>query len=204
MKRIILLMILCLGTGMGWSLAWAQQSGGSGAGLQNTLEYNKTNQATKWVDPDTGKTSMITPTRTFENAQGQPCREFVENIFIAGKEQQGYGTACRQPDGTWRIVGGNPSASGRVSASSPAVVPAPQETVRTYYVYPYPYPDGYWWGYAGSPYYWGAYYAPYNFVFGFSYSLWPRHGFYWPRYRGGRHFHGHWRHGRRGFGRHRR
>ncbi len=31
------------------------------------------------------------------------CREFTRDIQIGGKVQQGYGTACRQPDGSWKV-----------------------------------------------------------------------------------------------------
>jgi hypothetical protein len=32
------------------------------------------------------------------------CREFEQTIMIGGQPQQAYGTACRQQDGTWKIV----------------------------------------------------------------------------------------------------
>ena len=32
------------------------------------------------------------------------CREFQQTIVVNGQEQPGYGKACRQPDGTWKIV----------------------------------------------------------------------------------------------------
>ena len=32
------------------------------------------------------------------------CREFTQTISIGGKIQQGYGTSCRQPDGSWKII----------------------------------------------------------------------------------------------------
>ncbi len=34
----------------------------------------------------------------------QTCREFQSTIQVNGQPQQSYGTACLQPDGTWRIV----------------------------------------------------------------------------------------------------
>lgn len=79
--------------------------------VQHALEYNTSNQSSDWVNPDTGNSGGVMPVRTFSNAQGQPCREFVSTIVIGGQEQQGYGTACRQPDGTWQIVSGEPSAA---------------------------------------------------------------------------------------------
>jgi len=35
---------------------------------------------------------------------GQHCREYQATSTIDGRPQQTYGTACQQPDGTWRIV----------------------------------------------------------------------------------------------------
>lgn len=32
------------------------------------------------------------------------CREFQQDIIIDGEHQDGYGVACREPDGTWRLV----------------------------------------------------------------------------------------------------
>lgn len=32
------------------------------------------------------------------------CREYTRQIVIDGEEQSAHGTACRQPDGTWRII----------------------------------------------------------------------------------------------------
>jgi hypothetical protein len=34
----------------------------------------------------------------------QECREYQSTAVIDGQPQQTVGTACRQPDGTWRIV----------------------------------------------------------------------------------------------------
>ena len=42
-------------------------------------------------------------------AGAQDCREFQTTITIDGREQPGYGTACRQSDGSWKIVSMNPT-----------------------------------------------------------------------------------------------
>lgn len=67
------------------------------------LENNRTNQATTWHNPDSGYDYTVTPTRTYEVAQG-PCREFTMDAIVGGKTQQVYGTACRQADGSWKII----------------------------------------------------------------------------------------------------
>jgi len=110
--------------------------------VQNALENNPSNQSSDWVNPDSGNSGGVTPVRTFTGSQGQPCREFISTIIIGGQEQQGYGTACRQPDGSWQIVT-NESADDReappVTQSHIYVNNPPPE----YYSYPqtlyYPY-----------------------------------------------------------------
>ena len=57
-----------------------------------------------WNNPRTGNNGAVTPVRDGTSSSGQYCREFQQMITVAGKTQQGYGTACRQPDGTWRIL----------------------------------------------------------------------------------------------------
>lgn len=36
--------------------------------------------------------------------QGETCREYQSTTTIDGRPQPTYGTACLQPDGSWRIV----------------------------------------------------------------------------------------------------
>ena len=67
------------------------------------LETKRTNTATTWVNPDTRNTYTVTPTRTYEVAEG-PCREFTMDAQIGGKTEQIYGTACRQADGSWKVI----------------------------------------------------------------------------------------------------
>lgn len=68
----------------------------------HTLETVRTGVSSSWKNPDTGYTYAVTPTRTFETASG-PCREYTIDALIGGKKQQVYGTACRQPDGSWKV-----------------------------------------------------------------------------------------------------
>ncbi len=67
------------------------------------MEYNPTGRPSTWRNPDTQTSYTVTPTRTFDAASG-PCREFTMDAEVGGKPQQVYGTACRQADGSWKIV----------------------------------------------------------------------------------------------------
>lgn len=70
----------------------------------STLETVRTGVSSTWRNPDTGTHYTVTPTRTFETASG-PCRDFTVEAMIEGRTETVYGTACRQPDGTWRMQG---------------------------------------------------------------------------------------------------
>ncbi len=71
---------------------------------QDALEYNKTDQTSTWRNPDSGHSGTVTPTNTYRSAEGTDCREFETQIYVDGKQEKGTGTACRQPDGTWKIA----------------------------------------------------------------------------------------------------
>ena len=58
-----------------------------------------------WNNPDSGNYGTVTPTRDGTAAGGQYCREFQQTVTIGGRTQQTYGTACREADGTWRVMG---------------------------------------------------------------------------------------------------
>ena len=69
--------------------------------VQYALEANRTNQPTSWRNPDSGYAYTVTPSRTYETAEG-PCREYTTQAVIGGKRETVYGTACRQSDGSWQ------------------------------------------------------------------------------------------------------
>lgn len=71
---------------------------------QIALESGPVGKTVQWRNPDSGNYGTITPIRTYQT-NGQYCREYQQTIVVGGKPQQGHGTACRQPDGTWRIMG---------------------------------------------------------------------------------------------------
>lgn len=71
--------------------------------LASTLEYTRTNQATHWVDPDTGQAYTVVPVKTYRQG-GRVCRRFRATVVIRGRSEQAVGTACRQSDGVWEIV----------------------------------------------------------------------------------------------------
>lgn len=118
--------------------------------IQYALENNPSNQSSDWVNPDTGSSGGIVPVRTFTDGQKGPCREFISTIIIGGEQQQGYGTACRQPDGTWQLVS-DPST----------IVKTPPPAAQTHIYVTHPPPQYY--------YYPADFYGPYRIFLSFGY-----------------------------------
>jgi surface antigen len=71
---------------------------------QYALENTPSNSSTPWRNPDTGNSGAITPVKTYKESSGRYCREYHQTVNIGGEDQQAYGTACRQPDGSWKII----------------------------------------------------------------------------------------------------
>jgi len=71
---------------------------------QRALETAPSGKPVAWTNPDTGHSGTVTPTRTYQAANGY-CREFQNDVVIGGKSEKAYGTACRQPDGSWKVQG---------------------------------------------------------------------------------------------------
>ena len=68
------------------------------------LEYSKTGTTTAWKNPDSGNSGTFTPTKTYQSYSGENCREFESSIFVDGNEETATGQACRQEDGTWKVM----------------------------------------------------------------------------------------------------
>lgn len=68
------------------------------------MESTPTGKPVAWQNPDSGHSGTVTPTRTYQTADGTYCREYQTTVLIDGKQERATGTACRQPDGNWRIV----------------------------------------------------------------------------------------------------
>ncbi len=90
-----------LGSEVGKSLDRADQAAMSQT-TNRTLESAPTGQASSWRNPDSGNSGTVTPTRTYQRSGGEYCREYTQTVRVGGKTEEAYGTACRQPDGTWK------------------------------------------------------------------------------------------------------
>lgn len=68
------------------------------------LETGQSGVARPWRNPDNGHYGEVVPTRTYRRGE-YDCRDFKHTVYIDGRPQTMSGTACRNPDGTWRNVG---------------------------------------------------------------------------------------------------
>lgn len=62
-----------------------------------------TGRPTAWQGDRREVRGEVIPGPSFSEGR-QFCREYTHTIYIGGRPQEGFGTACRQPDGSWRIV----------------------------------------------------------------------------------------------------
>lgn len=67
------------------------------------FEHAPNNRTIVWRNPETGGAYRLTPTNAYQVQDGY-CREYTSTATVGGRSQTIYGTACRQPDGSWRIV----------------------------------------------------------------------------------------------------
>ncbi|MEX0838899.1 MAG: RT0821/Lpp0805 family surface protein [Parvibaculum sp.] len=90
-----------VGSEIGKSLDRADQAY-LGQTTYNALETGRTGQPVQWRNPDSGNYGTVTP-QAAQQYSGQTCREYSQTIYVEGQSQTAYGTACRQPDGSWQI-----------------------------------------------------------------------------------------------------
>jgi surface antigen len=71
---------------------------------QRAFETAPPGQPLPWQNPDNGHSGYVTAQAPYQQPDGVYCREYTQTVVINGQKQTAYGHACRQPDGSWRIV----------------------------------------------------------------------------------------------------
>lgn len=74
------------------------------ANANKALENNNVGQPAYWRNNNTGTTYKVTPTKNVSVGHNKYCREYRTIANIGNKQQEMYGTACRQPDGSWKAI----------------------------------------------------------------------------------------------------
>jgi surface antigen len=67
------------------------------------LEYGRAGQPTIWQGNAGTNRGEIKVGSTYQ-VNRLDCREYTHNVWIGGRLRVVKGTACREPDGVWRIV----------------------------------------------------------------------------------------------------
>ena len=63
------------------------------------LDSTPTGETVAWRNPDSGNDFKMTPVRDYQSEQGQPCRDFVQEVIVDGERKQVGGSACKESDG---------------------------------------------------------------------------------------------------------
>jgi len=72
--------------------------------MNQALDRNQVNEPTYWHNDHSDANYQVVPTRNVTIEGNQYCREYRTIARINGRKQTMYGTACRQPDGSWQAV----------------------------------------------------------------------------------------------------
>lgn len=91
-----------IGSEIGQSLDRADQQ--AMAAAQQNAHAAPVGQTIAWNNPDSGHYGSVTPVRDGYSQAGAYCREYRSEVVIDGRRETAVGTACQQPDGTWRVV----------------------------------------------------------------------------------------------------
>ena len=69
-----------------------------------TLDTNPVGKPAYWTNPKSRTKYSVVPTKNIAVHNNHYCREYTTESYIAGRQKQKvYGTACRQPDGSWEV-----------------------------------------------------------------------------------------------------
>lgn len=92
-----------IGSEVGKSLDKADQA--AMARAEDRAHSAPVGETVRWNNPDSGHSGTVTPVRDgYSEKTGAYCREYQTTVTVGGEQQKAYGTACQQPDGSWKVV----------------------------------------------------------------------------------------------------
>ena len=65
------------------------------------LDSGRAGAPVQWSNPNSGRAGQVVPGQPYQINQ-LVCRDYTHTVYIDGQPELLTGTACRQPDGTWR------------------------------------------------------------------------------------------------------
>ncbi len=102
-RETTLILAALLATDVGQTITSADQLALE-RNTQTTLETVPIGTQSTWRNPQTGSHGVIAPRKTFQRASGTYCREFTQTLVSGNVIEEALGTACREPDGTWKLA----------------------------------------------------------------------------------------------------
>ena len=72
--------------------------------FNQTFEHAPDRETITWNNTRQGAEYQVTPTKTVRTRSGEYCREYQAKASVGGRITDTYGTACRQPDGSWKLI----------------------------------------------------------------------------------------------------
>jgi len=71
--------------------------------VAQSLERAPARHEVAWSSAD-GAHYRVVPLEVYEGREGSVCRGYRTTAIVGGRQRRAYGTACRQPDGSWQRV----------------------------------------------------------------------------------------------------
>lgn len=72
--------------------------------MNHALNNNSVGEPAYWRNTRTGAHYKVVPVKNVAVRGNKYCREYRTMAEIGGHKQEMYGTACRQPDGSWKAI----------------------------------------------------------------------------------------------------
>ncbi|OGT51088.1 MAG: hypothetical protein A3E84_04540 [Gammaproteobacteria bacterium RIFCSPHIGHO2_12_FULL_42_13] len=73
------------------------------ANMQNAVSTVPVGQEAQWTNKE-GAQYTVRPVKNYSTSSHKYCREYQTTVTVNGETKKAYGKACRQPDGSWKIV----------------------------------------------------------------------------------------------------
>jgi surface antigen len=70
----------------------------------DAFENNDPHERVSWRNPRSGNYGYVEPAEYYQDRRGRQCRAYEQEIYVNGRRQIAEGVACRNRDGTWRII----------------------------------------------------------------------------------------------------
>lgn len=84
------------------SMSLMQDQAAMDTALNKALEVNLSGNELAWRNPDSGRSAVFTPVRTYQDKSGKYCREYRKDVNQGGATETTYGLACRTDEGQWK------------------------------------------------------------------------------------------------------